>query len=1030
MKRNRLIWFFSLLFCCTLLAAQKVTVEGTVTGFPDSEVLMGASVSVKGTTQGTITDLDGKYSLSVASDATLVFSYLGYETKEVAVKNRSLINVSLKADAQDLEEVVVVGTILKKSDLTGAVSSVSAKVLEEKPVTNINQALQGRVAGVFISNAAKPGDDATIKIRGINTINGSTDPIYVIDGQVMDNFGGGFNSVNLNDVASIEVLKDASATALYGSRASNGVILVTTKKGKNGIGKVTYDGWVGFQTDAKLPKTMGTKDLFELRKDAAMNSFTARHPGATEDEINAFLNNRVMKPYSKDGSGGYVFAQYEFDAYNNNDNYNWLDAVTRTGVEQNHALSFSGASEKGAYYFSLGYSNKTGMVENLGDKRYSGRINSDYAIKSWLKVGTNTAFTHTDSDIFSDDGVYDKARGANPMLPINSEIYTLNYGGVQDDNYFNPIRTLKIENNRRRNRLSSTNFLNINPIKGLNIRTSFSIDYFQEDRFKYTPKDIQESIRYSQDGQAEHTRDQRMTWQWDNSISYDRAFGEHKINALFSTSATQTNRDYTYATGKGFGTDKFSYNIGSSYKTDERSIGSDFVTSTLMSYVVRANYNYASKYYLTATARYDGSSKFAEGKRWGLFPSFSAAWNIAEENFMKEQDVLSQLKLRLGYGLVGNQNIDDFAFYTLYDAKLEDGKVTYVPKGRRGTKDITWESQRQFNVGVDMGFLNGRITASLDAFLIKNKDLLMTRSLPLTSGFSSAVENIGAIENKGIEFSMNAKLIETRDFLWNFSANISADKNKVTQLYGHNDAIYKIDDNRNMQKEGNLFLGESRNTIYIWRTGGIAQVIDMDRLKNIDFSGRQVNPGDLYPLDVNDDKVIDDKDRVIVGSPDPKFYGGFSTDLSYKGITLNAVFNYSYGAKKLSPYYESLITSRGTGVASVDLVDRWSPENTDAKFPRPIYNDPTDTETMYYNTFSASQMDFSVQNASYLRLSTLSLAYTFPKTIVEKMKIGNLRVYSTISNVFCWTSYKGYDPETGDWYPPTRMFVFGLSVSL
>ena len=836
MKRNRLIWFFSLLFCCTLLAAQKVTVEGTVTGFPDSEVLMGASVSVKGTTQGTITDLDGKYSFSVASDATLVFSYLGYETKEVAVKNRSLINVSLKADAQDLEEVVVVGTILKKSDLTGAVSSVSAKVLEEKPVTNINQALQGRVAGVFISNAAKPGDDATIKIRGINTINGSTDPIYVIDGQVMDNFGGGFNSVNLNDVASIEVLKDASATALYGSRASNGVILVTTKKGKNGIGKVTYDGWVGFQTDAKLPKTMGTKDLFELRKDAAMNSFTARHPGATEDEINAFLNNRVMKPYSKDGSGGYVFAQYEFDAYNNNDNYNWLDAVTRTGVEQNHALSFSGASEKGAYYFSLGYSNKTGMVENLGDKRYSGRINSDYAIKSWLKVGTNTAFTHTDSDIFSDDGVYDKARGANPMLPINSEIYTLNYGGVQDDNYFNPIRTLKIENNRRRNRLSSTNFLNINPIKGLNIRTSFSIDYFQEDRFKYTPKDIQESIRYSQDGQAEHTRDQRMTWQWDNSISYDRAFGEHKINALFSTSATQTNRDYTYATGKGFGTDKFSYyNIGSSYKTDERSIGSDFVTSTLMSYVVRANYNYASKYYLTATARYDGSSKFAEGKRWGLFPSFSAAWNIAEENFMKEQDVLSQLKLRLGYGLVGNQNIDDFAFYTLYDAKLEDGKVTYVPKGRRGTKDITWESQRQFNVGVDMGFLNGRITASLDAFLIKNKDLLMTRSLPLTSGFSSAVENIGAIENKGIEFSMNAKLIETRDFLWNFSANISADKNKVTQLYGNNDAIYKIDDNRNMQKEGNLFLGESRNTIYIWRTGGIAQVIDMDRLKNIDF---------------------------------------------------------------------------------------------------------------------------------------------------------------------------------------------------
>ena len=415
---------------------------------------------------GTVTDIDGKYSLSVPSDAILVFSYLGYETEEVAVRNRSLINVSLKTSSQDLEEVVVVGTILKKSDLTGAVSSVSAKVLEEKPVTSINQALQGRVAGVLISNAAKPGDDATIKIRGINTINTTTDPIYVVDGLVMDNFGGGFNSINLNDVASIEVLKDASATALYGSRASNGVVLITTKKGKIGSGRITYDGWVGFQTEAKLPETMGTRDLFELRKEAAMNSFTARHPEATVDEIDAFLANRVMTPYVKDGSGGYVFAQYEFDAYENNDNYDWLDAVTRTGVEQNHALSFSGASEKGAYYLSFGYSNKKGMVKNLGDTRYNGRINSDYSIKSWLKVGTNTSFSHTESEIFSDDGVYDKARGANPMLPVDSEIYTLNYGGIEDNNYFNPIRTLKIENDRRRNRLSSTNFLNINPLKG------------------------------------------------------------------------------------------------------------------------------------------------------------------------------------------------------------------------------------------------------------------------------------------------------------------------------------------------------------------------------------------------------------------------------------------------------------------------------------------------------------------------------------------------------------------------------------
>lgn len=327
-----------------------------------------------------------------------------------------------------------------------------------------------------------------------------------------------------------------------------------------------------------------------------------------------------------------------------------------------------------------------------------------------------------------------------------------------------------------------------------------------------------------------------------------------------------------------------------------------------------------------------------------------------------------------------------------------------------------------------MGFLNGRITASIDGFLIKNKNLLMVRSLPLTSGFSTAYDNIGAINNKGVEFSMNAKLIQNKDFQWNLSANISADRNEVTQLFVDTKAIYNIDDDRNVGKEGNLFIGESRNNIYCWRTGGIAQVYDMDRLKEINFP-RTVNPGDLYPEDVTGDGEVNQYDMVVIGSTDPKFYGGFSTDFTYKGITLNAVFNYSYGAKKLSPYYESLISSTGKSIASVDLVDRWSPENPNARFPRPIYNDPQDGETNAYNAFSAGQMDFAVQDASYLRLSSLSLAYTFPSRMVEKMKLGSLRVYTTASNLFCWTPYKGYDPETGDWYPPTRMFVLGLNIS-
>ncbi len=991
---------------------QRKTITGVIKD-SNGEPLIGVSISIKGTTKGAITDINGLFTLDgVADNATINISYIGYLPQVVTIGKQNHLSIVMKSDVKLMDEVVVVGASFKKSDLTGAVGSVSSKVLEEKPVTTINQAIQGRVAGVFVSNGTRPGDDASIKIRGVNSINTSTDPIYVVDGLVMDNFASGFNSINLNDVASIEVLKDASATALYGSRGSNGVVLITTKKGKTGEGKISYDAWFGIQEFAKVPKTMDTKQLFELRKDAYVNGFKATNPNG---DINQYVNNVVM------GSNT-VFADYEFDAYKNNKNYDWLDEVTRTGLQQNHTLSFSGGTDKGSYYLSLGYSEQKGLMKKSGQNKYTGRINADQLIKSWLKVGTNTSFTRVKDEIV-DDGVMNRARNANPMLAIDTNIPTLNYQGIFDQNNFNPIRSLECDNDRFRNRILSSNYLNINPIKGLNIRTSISLDYVDENAFRYTPKDIYESIRYSTDGEAYHSRDSRLTWQWDNTVSYEKTINKHKFNGLLGTSTTRVDRNYTTATGRGFGTDLFSYyNIGSSYKKNERDINSDFVTSTLMSYIARANYSYADKYYLTATARYDGSSKFAKGHQWGIFPSFSGAWNIAEESFMEDQKIFDQLKLRLGYGVVGNQNIDNFAFRSLYSPSVNNGQVSYVSNGRRGTENITWEKQKQFNVGLDMGVLNNRIRLSVDAFYIKNKDLLMNRSLPTTSGFNNAFENIGAIENKGIEFTLNVNAIQTKDFQWNIAANLSADKNKITQLYGTNDVIYSVDGDRNIQKEGNLFLGKSRNTIYIWRTGGIAQATDLDRLSKINFNGYNVGAGDLYPLDVDDNKSIDEKDRVVIGSSDPKFYGGFSTDFSWKGLSLNAVFNYSYGAKKLSPYYEGLITSVGNSSASVDLLDRWTPENTDAKYSRVLTG-------FDYNHYSASQMDFSVQNASFLRLSTLTLSYNFSNSIVNKLKLGSLRVYATSSNLFCLTSYKGYDPETGDWYPPTKMYVFGLNVS-
>jgi TonB-linked SusC/RagA family outer membrane protein len=1030
MRKTHLFIYFLLLFGCLPIIAQNININGTVKDASDSEPLIGVSIIVKGTSIGTVTDFDGNYSLSAPSNGTLVFTYVGYTPQETAVKNRKNINITMVGDAQNLDEVIVVGVSMKKSDLTGAVGSVSSKVLEEKPVTSINQALEGRVAGVLINSAAKPGDDSSIKIRGINTINGATDPVYVVDGLVLDNFGGGFNSINMNDVASIEILKDASSTALYGSRGANGVVLITTKKGKSGEGKINYDGWVGVRSYANMPKTMNSKQLFELRRDAAVNSYKANYPNATDADLNSFIQNRVMTAYNPtSGGGGFVFGQYELDAYNdpNFKDNDWMGAVTRDGIEQNHALSFSGGTDKGSYFLSFGYSNQQGMLKKLSDTKYSGRINADYNIKTWLKVGTNTSFVRSEAEIFSDDGVFDKARGANPMLAISSDILTLNYGGFYDQNYFNPLNTLKIDNNRTRNRLISSNFLNISPIKGLNMRTTLSVNYFNESGFKYVPNNIQEAIRYAHFGEATHNRDERTMLQWDNTITYEKTLGLHRFNVLVGSSASRTDRDYTNVVARGFQSNIFLYyNLGASNNIANRSVSSDFTTSSLLSYFGRVNYNYAGKYYLTATARYDGSSKFAHGNQWGFFPSISGAWNVVEEGFMEGQSIFDQLKLRVGYGLVGNQEIDDYSYVTHYNGKVTQGFTTYAADDRIGNKNISWEAQKQFNVGLDMGFLNNRIHVTTDAFSILNQELLIRVIFP-SSGFKTEVVNVGAIENKGVELTVDVKAINTKDFQWNLSANISADKNKVTQLYGKNDYILNYDADRNLQKEGNLFVGQSRNTIYIWKTGGIAQESDMERLNKIDWGGRTVKPGDLYPLDVNGDNKIDDKDRVIVGSPDPKFYGGFSTDFTYKGISLNAVFNYSVGGKKLSYLYESMIGSTGKGLASVDLLDRWTPENTGAKFPRPMMDDPSDN--LYYSTFSASNMDFSVQDASFLRLSTLTLAYTFPQKVIHNLLLSNVRLYTTASNLFCITPYKGYDPETGDWYPPTRMFVFGLNLS-
>lgn len=1030
MKR-KLLSLLVLMFIGVQAALAQNDVTGQVVD-ENSEPLIGASVKVKGSSVGAPTDLDGNFTLKAEPGATLVVSYIGYETREVKVPASGKMKIILENDANQLDGVVVVGVLMKKSDLTGAVSHVDSEVLTQKPVTNINEALQGRVAGVNITRGITPSDDSSIKIRGTNTINSGSSPIYVVDGLVMDNQFGFYNSINVNDVESIEVLKDASATALYGSRGANGVIVITTKKGRKGEGTVSYDGWVSFSTMGHRPETMSAQETFDLRAEAFMNGYIYNNPNSTAAERQAYWDDVIM------GSNT-VFSDEEFAGYRSGKTYDWLDQVTKTGVEHNHSVSFSKGTDNSSIYLSLGYSGLDGVVKGTEQDKYYGRINAKTYIKPWLKIGTNTSYTYVKDDM-TDGSVYNMAlERSNPLIDYapykddatrHNEDYLTLYWRVrseENNNYYNPFNSMEIQTERERYHFTSANYININPIKGLNIRSTFAINHAEQSWNQFIPSGIQESIRHkSGDAYATQQRFGDTQWQWDNTISYDTQIKEvHNISAFLGTSASRYVYKVLKGGGKRYASNDLGWNVlGSSADRENRELESDYQTSSLLSYVGRINYNYDYRYFFTFTGRYDGSSKFAKGNRWGFMPSFSVAWDVTNEKFFPQHSFLSRLKVRAGYGVVGNQDISNYQYLTLYYPQQSNGEAFYGTDGRRGTPGITWEKQKQTNIGLDLGFFKNRLNITADLYFITNSNLLMSHSLPKTSGYSYTVENIGELENKGFEMTINATPILTKDFQWNISANLSLDRNKVTKLYGGVTEILNGTD-----RQGNIFIGESLSNIYTYKSGGIANEDNRELWEGIDYNGRTVGLGDLFVLDISGpdgkpDGVIDQNDRYVYGNTDPKFYGGFSTDFTWKGLTLNAVFNYSVGGHRISSYYESLISSVGLGYASPDLKDHWTEDNTDAYFPRVL------TNTEGYNRFGAGETDRYIQSTSYLRLATLTLAYNLPEKWLKHVFMKSARVYFTASNLFTLTGYKGFDPELGDYnYPPTRSYTIGLNFS-
>ena len=1017
---NRLKLCFITLLCVLPLfgsMAQSVKIEGSVRDSQTDELLPGVNVMVKGSSVGAMTNIDGAFSITVQKSSVLEFSFIGYEKQEYEVKGNAKIQVELNPVGIAMDEVIVVGASMKKSDLTGSVARVTDKTLQQIPTADLNTALQGKVAGVFIQNSAKPGEAASIKIRGNNSIQYGTSPIYVIDGLLVDQ---GFEMLNTNDIATIDVLKDASATAIYGARGANGVVVITTKKGQKGKARVTYDGWYGSQSFSKEMPLINGSQLHDLRVEAYINEFnntTNLPPARREKYIKDNFLSTTVPPNT-------IFTEDEMEAYLSGKTYNWLDAVTQNAYQQNHAVSFSGAGDKGSYFMSFNYNQQEGLMKNVSYERYTGKINLDQMVKPWLKVGTNTTFVYQVGHPVADDNTFPVALRADPLLPISGEYWYMKYGTEESQSNNNPIRDLNVVRDANQARLMSSNFININPIKGLDIRSTFSIDYMSKEDYTYYSTETTQSYKASADGQAKHRKDKMLNWQWDNTVSYKTLIKEkHRISAVLGANMSYYSQNWNSLDVKGFGNDFFSYKaIAGASKKEDFGVNSDFWTYSMASVFLRAGYVYDSRYYVTFTGRYDGSSKFGTNNKWGFFPSVSASWNITGEEFMQLQNVINNLRLRVGYGLAGNQNIPNYGYQTLYDVRATLGTSALINWGRYGNPDLRWEKQKQINVGLDYGMFNDRLSFTLDLFHIDNEDLLMTISKSPSSGYLDQLANVGTLRNRGIEFSINATPIRTKDWNWNIGFNISADRNKIIKLDGQAQEIYKLGgmSNNEIQTEGNLFVGESLNTIYMYLFDRIIQESDMDYVNSLELGSRTAQPGDILPLDRDHNGIINDKDRTVVGVKDPKFYGGIHTTVSWKGLELTLVGNYSYGAKKTSFLYNSLVTSDGRSAAHKDILNRWTPENTNTLIPRAYHA---------FSGFGYGSTSLCLQDASFFRLSSATLAYTFPRKLINKIYLYNLRIYFTGSNLFTATKYRGFDPETGDWYPNTRMYVVGLNIS-
>lgn len=994
---------------------QSVTVTGWVKSQGDQSGLPGINVLVKNSLTGTATDAQGKFTINVAPEAVLVFSGIGFLSQEVAVKNQSTINVTLQEDTKQLNELVVIGYgVQKKSDLTGSVSSISEAQFKKTPVASLDNGLRGRAAGVQVTSTSnQPGGATSIRIRGSNSVNTGSEPLYVIDGFPVFNdnsatAGGAtvgpklnaLSLINPNDIVSIEVLKDASAAAIYGARGANGVVLVTTKKGQEGKMKIDLNAYYGVQKVFKTLPLLNATEYAQLVNDANGKVIY------TPEQIASF------------GAGT-----------------NWQDEIFRSAPMQNYQVSASGGDAKTKYSLSLSYFDQDGVIINSNFKRYSARFNFEKQANSKLTLGSNFSVANTNANQAlsstgggeGTQGVIVSALDFNPILKIRNPDGTYVLESDRGIPIGNPVATaLELTNKSVSTRFLGNVFATYKILDGLEFRTSVGADITTTGEKYYAPRTILAGA--SAQGVGRVSTANGTSWLNENTLTYNKSFDKHAITALAGFSAQKYTRNLLTSAASGFVNDLLGAdNLGSG------AIISSPVTNvldwSLISYIGRINYSYNDKYLLTLTGRSDGSSKFGNNNKYGFFPSGSIAWKLSEEEFIKNIAAIDELKLRLSYGKIGNQEINSYqslaglsgASYIIGD-KVVKG---FLP-GNISNPNLKWETTAQTDLGLDLGLFRNRLNLTFDAYYKKTSDMLLNINVPWSTGFSTALQNIGSIENKGIELGIQANVL-TKDLKWNINFNIAANKNKVLDLgpvsqilTGEINGYLKIND------PVVIVPGQPLNSFYGYVSEGIFQTGE-----NIASSAQKTAvPGDRKYKDLNGDGVLDAKDRTFIGNAQPKFFGGFTNDFSYKGFDLSASFNYVYGNKILNSTRADLDLPTGQKNSSARVKDRWTPTNPSNTIPRATLNRAF--------LFSNAQ----IEDGSFLRLGSLSLGYNFPANWLSKTGISNAKLYVSGQNLFVVTKYTGFDPETNqsgqnnilrgidsDSYPNSRSFLVGVNLS-